>query len=193
MKQASELWCDGGLVLQNPSPFGGTWAWVALDGKGEKINGDSGIVTPTYANLPTVSNNLSELLAAVKALQWVPEGWRGKLFTDSRVTLLRLTHGSGFNGIPQFLRTQALELRRSRKAEVVLVGGHPTKKELALGYRGWWGRDPETSLVLPGSAGRIPVSKWNAWCDKKCKLRAREFIERNEATIKLLERKVGTC
>lgn len=184
----TELWCDGGVVKKNPSPFAGTWAWIALDGDGERVKGDSGIVTPAYLNLPTVSNNVTELLATVKALQWVACGWTGTLFTDSLVTKRRLTDGQSFNGVPQWLRVQALELRRSRRFEVVLVGGHPTQKELSQGFRPWVHRCPDGGVFLSGSAGRIPVGPWNVWCDQRCKQEAKRFMKTTNGNDAVVDR-----
>ena len=127
---------------------------------------NSGIILPEEAGTKAVTNNVTELLAAAKALTAMGPLWTGILHTDSFVTLRRLLGGSKFSGVPQWLRLLALGLRRNegkaRKWDVSLVAGHPTKKELAAGRR---------------ERNGLPVSKWNVWCDKKCQEEARRFLD----------------
>jgi hypothetical protein len=153
-----ELFVDGGCIGRNPSPHGGTWAWAYIvDGKLEKKK--SGIVTPLQIGLPVVTNNFTELYAALQALDQYPN-FDGTLHTDSQVTLFRLLDGESFKGIPQHLRLRCLRLRRGRKWHARLVAGHPTKKELLDGIR---------------QRNGLPASQWNALCDRMCTKRAEEF------------------
>lgn len=165
MPEIVSLYCDGGVIKKNPSPFAGTWAWVALDESGGKVAEDSGAVTPAEIGLSTVSNNVTELLAAIKALQSVPARWEGKLFTDSMITQKRLSGGTAFNGVPGWLRVQALELRRNRKVRAILVGGHPTRVELGIGFR---------------RKNGLLVSRWNVRCDELCGMVARKFFAKKQ-------------
>lgn len=158
-----ELFCDGGVIAVNPSPHGGTWAWVLVERDFPTAKG-SGVVLPEHYGLPKVTNNLTELVAAVQALDTVGPKWDGVLWTDSKVTLHRLTDGQGFAGIPQALRLQVLALRRQRKWSVRLVGGHPTKAELACGSK----------------ANGTPTSVWNQWCDHRCRQLAERFLNERE-------------
>lgn len=152
---AIELYSDGGVIGKNPSLLGGVWAWCHVVG-GEKIQQGSGIVRPTDFGMEKVTNNLTEFLAMLNCLEAVPEAWSGyRMFCDSELTIGRFQnpYGVGMAGIPAelFRRMTALPLKR-REIEYVLVGGHPTRKELAAGVH---------------KDGR-PVSRWNAWCDSEC-------------------------
>jgi hypothetical protein len=113
-------------------------------------------------------------MAALNALQSV-EDFCGTLYTDSQVTLRRLTNGTGFAGIPNYLREHVLELRRNRKWQVKLLAGHPTKRDLARGYKIKNRKSAKTGKI---KERQVPVSKWNVHCDKQCRKMAREFMEK---------------
>ena len=149
-----ELYCDGGVCGPNPSLIGGTWAWVMV-GNDKVLNEDSGFIEPDDLGVEKITNNLSELYAALRGIEALPEGFDGKVWTDSIITLYRLTDSLAFKGVPDWLMERVKLARKNRKwcYECVLVGGHPTKRELAQGCR---------------DDGRV-VSKWNVWCDTKCK------------------------
>lgn len=150
----NDYYTDGGCVGMNPSKTGGTWAWVAVTPKGNESSRAAGVITPIEAGVEAVSNNLTELLAAIMALEDAEAGWDGTLHTDSYVTLCRLTRRhAGFKGIPDHLR-QRLSIVRGRLGlfRVALLDGHPTRKQLASGR---------------GKRGN-PVSKWNVLCDDLC-------------------------
>ena len=112
----------------------------------------------------SISNNYTELMAAVMALTTMPDGWDGELLTDSNITRCRLVNASpAMNGIPVDFqeRLHALK-RRLGKFTVTLLQGHPTEAELAKGV---------------GKSGR-PVSPWNVLCDEMCTAEAVRFMER---------------
>lgn len=157
------IYCDGGVIKQNPSPYGGTWAWCWVR-NGERISSASGIVYPSDLGMETISNNVMELIAAMKAIKSVPPDWAGVLYTDSIVTLHRMTDGKRFNGIPYSIRLEALDLRRAKKWKVNLVKGHPTRKNLQDGFKN-------------SAYGTVRVSKHNVFCDLLCNLRAKEFLD----------------
>lgn len=152
-----QLFTDGGVIGPNPSPLGGTWAWCLVVNNDRIAYHASGIVTPKDIGLPTVSNNVTELLAAVEGLDNAvpqPVDW----FTDSGVTLWRLTTGKKWAGVPDWLKARAIACRPGVKS-ATLLGGHPNKAELASGRR----KDGK------------PVSEWNVWCDHECNRLAAEF------------------
>lgn len=105
--------------------------------------------------MPAISNNFTELLAAVRGMQAVPLGWGGIIFTDSFVTLCRVRRTrkqAKLKGIPQWLADELVLLKRSLgdyRAE--LAKGHPTVKDLARGHR--YG---------------IKASIHNVFCDRLC-------------------------
>ena len=157
----ADIYVDGGVILKNPSALGGTWAYVIID-QDTILAESSGVVEPQEIGRSTVTNNYTELLAALQGLQRVDREWHGRIYTDSQVTHRRLIspHAS-FRGIPNILRRQILDLWQQRRWTAALVGGHPTKKELLAGRK---------------STG-VPVSKWNVYVDKKCKLAAENYLD----------------
>jgi ribonuclease HI len=168
MNPPCEIFCDGGVVGRNPSIIGGTWAYCWVDKNGERVLKKSGVVTPSDIGLPAVTNNLTELLAVMKGLESVEEGWKGDVYTDSKVTLLRITTSKSFKGIPVSIINNILHLRRTRVYEAILLSGHPTKEHLAKGI---------------GKRG-TPVSVHNVWCDEQCQRLAREFLSQQALTKK---------
>lgn len=166
-----EAYCDGGVCGPNPSALGGTWAWCHVlrtgpDDEGYRKTWSAGAITPEEAGLPAITNNLTELIAAVYCLEDLPDGWGGLLHTDSRITLCRVVKKplgrkpAAMHGIPQWLqdRLHAVKARLGNYT-VVLLGGHPTRAELAAG------------LQKDG----YPVSVHNVWCDQECGIQSRRL------------------
>lgn len=152
-----DVFTDGGCAGRNPSALGGSWAWVQVAG-GVEVRRASGTVTPAQVGLPVVTNNLTELLAAVEALEACPAGWAGTIHTDNKVTLHRVhprpkPARPSMVGIPQALRDRlaAAKARLGRYA-VRLVAGHPTGAELAAGR----------------TAKGVLASPFNVACDILC-------------------------
>lgn len=166
------LYCDGGVLGKNPSSHGGTFAWVlVLEDK--ILSHDYGLVTPADVGIDKITNNLTELLAVLRGLEAMPPLWKGLLFTDSLVTLKRMTNGNKFTNVPSFLAERAKKCREGRKWKGVLLKGHPSKQDLRKGYT---------------ARGR-PVSPWNVWCDRKCQEIAQNFfakLKEKEAPGKIL-------
>ncbi len=156
------IFCDGGVCGPNPSNIGGTWCWCWVDDQGERTKVEHGIVTPRDIKLPTVTNNVTELLAALYALESVPVAWEGTLYTDSLITLRRVTTSSAFKNVPNDLRIRVLDRRRTRKYKVKLLAGHPTKADLRLGYKGKFNK---------------PVSEHNHFCDLRCRALSQAYLK----------------
>ncbi len=154
MTRKTEIYCDGGVIGRNPSKMGVTWAWCLVEND-DLIRWDSGWVEPADAAQSPLTNNFSELYAAVRAVIDNPDA--KVLFTDSQITLYRMTRSKKFNGIPNWLRRKALKIRGM---PVKLLAGHPTFKELEQGF---------------ADRNRNPVSKWNVFCDLKCQEAAKDF------------------
>lgn len=166
----TDLFVDGGVIKSNPSKLGGTWAYFLIENE-TIIKQGSGIVTPKDVGLPKVSNNLTELLAAIRGLEAVPDGWDGTIHTDSMVTWYRITNGNSFNGIPKWLIDLTVKLRRNRKWIAKLVKGHPSKKELEQGFH------------VHKNGTKSIVSKWNCACDVECTRLADTLIGKNKSDI----------
>ena len=157
---ASELFTDGGVIGKNPSKIGGTWAWCLVE-DGELSRFDSGIVVASCGN--HITNNFTELYAALNALNSVGLEWEGTLYTDSAITRHRLMKSNAFNGIPRWMETEARNLRQTRKINVVLISGHPTKRDLIAGRK----------------RNGKPCSVWNVFCDKRCRKLAEKALRQN--------------
>jgi len=166
MKAPHAIYCDGGIIgPRNPSKIGGAWAWCWVNEDDCLIRHESNVILPGGMTTPTVTNNHTELLAAVMALSSVPEGWAGTLYTDSLVTLYRVTDGVSFNAVPGWLEAKARLIREGRRYKVKLVAGHPTRKELLSGVR---------------LRNGLPASHWNAFCDKLCREAAEAYLRRSD-------------
>lgn len=155
-------YCDGGCIVKNPSSLGGSWAWCLVDQKGEILEYDSGIIKPQDFGLDKITNNLAELYAALQAIDAQPKGWHGLLYSDSLVTIYRLSSSIRFNGIPKLLREKCLNLRRNKLWTPMHIAGHPTKADLEAGY----------------NVKGLPVSIHNQWCDTECRRQANLFMKR---------------
>lgn len=143
-----DVYADGSTIQANPSPIGGAFAWCHVQ-HSERIVEAGGIIPAGWLGLAKVTNNLSELVAAVEAVESLPDGCECVLYSDSRITLHRLNHAEKWNGIPDELRFRA-EAVKPRIWRVKLLAGHPTKKQLANGR---------------GRKGYL-VSVHNVWCDR---------------------------
>jgi ribonuclease HI len=152
--------CDGGTVGRNPSKLGATFAWYWLDCKGERIKEDWGLVEPVDLGTQIASNNVAELMAALRLIESLPRGWEGTIYTDSLITLRRITTSHKFNGVPAWMVAWCKDLRRDHRYKVTLLAGHPTRADLKRGFKAKSG---------------YPVSIHNQWADKKCTELSKEF------------------
>lgn len=155
------VYTDGGVIGPNPSPQGGVWAYCWIDHQGQRSHRASGLVRPRGIGLPTVTNNVTELLAVLLALEGLPDDWSGIVHTDSFVTLSRFRrdrNSTSFKGIPESLVKRTLRVRRKGQYGMRLVAGHPTSAELARGCK-----------------GNTPTSPHNVWCDRECGRRIAQF------------------
>lgn len=165
----TEVYTDGGVIGHNPSKLGGTWAFVLLNADGT-FEQQSGVITPAEIGMDVVTNNVTELWAAVEALERLPVGWLGKLYTDSSCTKHRLLRRKpSMKGVPDVLSDRLFSARKRlpQPLRVVLLDGHPNKHHLAAGV---------------GKRGQ-PVSKWNVLCDKLCTAQAEKFRQENAESL----------
>lgn len=163
------LYTDGGVIQKNPSPIAGTWAYVKTDQHNEMISCKKGILLPIDVFSKPVTNNQTELLAALYALQSIDRDDTATIFSDSAVTLGRIFNSYRWKNIPPWMHdifrqtTQRLQYWSvHQRFGGVLLAGHPTRKELAVGK---------------GRNG-FPVSKWNVRCDELCGEAASEHLAR---------------
>lgn len=178
------VYTDGGLCDANQKDIGsvegGVWAWCGVDAKGERIVEKYGYVTPDSRYEETaqgITNNQAEFYAVCKALRDLPDGWSGKLFTDSMTVVYRF-RSAGRKKQKLMKHTPLIwqdwfwrRLKQLGKIEVVCLKGHPTEVELAQGW-GWNSQGMD----------RVPVSVHNEWCDEACrKLVLRYWLTEREA------------
>jgi ribonuclease HI len=159
------VYSDGGVVGGNPSRVGGTWAFVYATepaGGGRLFAASGHVAAAEVAPLPWVSNNLTEVVALVIALEQLPAGWAGPVYSDS---LNAIRAVGSYRDRPEYLPPAVWDrvpAARERLGilEFVLLGGHPTRAELAAGVR----RDGK------------PVSVHNVHCDQLCTEAKRAFV-----------------
>jgi hypothetical protein len=147
------LYADGGVIGANPSPIGGAIAFCYVNELGLRIAEIARVVTPAEAMMPTVSNNLTELLALVRGIAGLPVTFAGIIASDSWVSLQRVFLGAKLNNVPDWLVRDVLTTRQRltlMQATYQLLDGHPTHAQLATGVR---------------KRGH-PVSEHNVWCDQ---------------------------
>jgi hypothetical protein len=147
---------DGGVILKNPSTIGLTWAYVLTTSyHGEKRYERNGYLSVEGSGIggPTVENNFAELLAVVLALESTPAITHVYSDSLSAIRRARSPFNSKMKGIPDWLidRAQRVKLR-SPDVRFILLGGHPTRKELAAGKR----------------EDGTPVNRFNVECDRLC-------------------------
>lgn len=175
-----EIYADGGVEGSSRSSVCGAWAFCFVNEAGNRVFELGGIATPTSMGLPDVTNNQTEMLAAINALKAVPRPWAGVLRSDSNITLGRLFAGwhkgdSGWcremaddsywelNGLPGWVIVEIQALRPWILASGIrgeLLDGHPTSAQLATGI---------------GKRGS-PVSKHNVWCDQECQRQIKAYV-----------------
>jgi ribonuclease HI len=154
MNKVKHLYADGGVIWSGSpggSAIGGTWAFVATDENDEYLFSDSGYIKVESPKGTT--NNHTEFVAAVMALEAMELGWSGILASDSKITLGRLFNGDNTKNLPNEWIERAKEaLKRVGAITPKHLDGHATEKQLKAGF---------------GKHGN-PVSKWNNECDKLC-------------------------
>ncbi|HMV87215.1 MAG TPA: hypothetical protein PLD20_13070 [Blastocatellia bacterium] len=154
------LYCDGGVIQKNPSTIGGTWAWCGVDAEGKRII-ERGGVCPAPRGIP-ITNNHTEQIAITLALEAMPDGWSGTVYSDSMVALGRVFQGWRTKNLPANISRRSAEaVARLGKIEFVLLQGHPTKTDLERGI---------------GAKRELPVSIHNVWCDEECGRQAKEYL-----------------
>ncbi|HKQ91334.1 MAG TPA: hypothetical protein VJZ77_11645 [Blastocatellia bacterium] len=158
------LYADGGCILKNPSTIGGTWAWCAVDEKGNRVIERGGVVPATDTR--EITNNHMEQIALTLALEAMPDGWSGKVYSDSQIALGRVFKGFRIRNLPaNVARRSAAAVARLGRIEIVLLQGHPTKADLARGI---------------GARRGLPVSVHNVWCDAECGRQAKAYLVKHE-------------
>jgi ribonuclease HI len=158
-----KLFTDGGCSRKNPSPYGISWAYVAADENDTIIKQDSGAISTALCGKFKASNNLAEMIAAVKALEFAAhtQVQKATLYSDSELTLNRIFKDYSKDGLPKNVTARlGTAVAKINKLDGVLVGGHPSKKELKAGV---------------GKKG-LPVSEYNVLCDKLCKEEAKTLL-----------------
>ncbi|MGE4164220.1 MAG: hypothetical protein AB7G23_21060 [Vicinamibacterales bacterium] len=167
--KVTHVFADGGCILGNPSEYGGTYAWLHVDGPlNRKVEGRSGVVTnATFGAL--VTNNAMEFLAVLRALEALPDGWSGVVASDSQCTITRWTGAKrDFKGIPwEWSDRMVTVLARLGELTWRQLAGHPTKLDLERGHK--------IKLVDGAVVEGLPVSEWQAACDRQCTRLAQQY------------------
>lgn len=162
------LYTDGGVIKKNPSPYGGTWAFVLTDENGNVVNEMSGLLT-NEQNGQAVTNNVTELYAVTRGVILLPDdSLPVHIYTDSRVTQRRVfNRNASLAGVPEWLRLDlncartVLKARNSHSWDCsTLLAGHPSLADLKRGWK------KNGGLVSP----------YNVRCDALCNEEAKRFL-----------------
>lgn len=148
-------YCDGGLILANPSPWGGAWAYRQVDQFGLLYAQESGLVVmEDYPELHgRLTNNQIEYRALVACLVALPAGWNGPVYSDSRNALRAVFRPDDPSWVPRPWMGMARRAKaRLGQLTPLHVGGHPTRNDLRRGY---------------SMKGHL-VSEHQHWCDREC-------------------------
>lgn len=161
------VFADGGVCGRNPSIIGGTIGWVAVTDGGSPAYtngielggiGNKDLLVKSHSefipfeNLP-VTNNHTEMLALISALEAMEDGWSGYAVSDSKITLGRIFENWKCENLPLDYIRRFVEVKNRLGILVPIhIDGHATKLQLATGI---------------GKRGNS-VSKWNVMCDYLC-------------------------
>lgn len=169
-RDVKKVVCDGGLVAMNK--YGGTWAWTGVNDLNRRIIGESGFVEGPPSKQPDksftrhVTNNHSEQIAIVKALESMPDGWEGTVISDSRIALGRVfnRHTWSMKNLPPNIleRTHAAMTRMGPGIKSLNIQGHPTEDDIRKG----WGRHRN-----------LPVLIHNVYVDWECERQREEYFK----------------
>lgn len=159
-----KLYSDGGVVKKNPSPIGGTWAYVLVRDDQDIIGFNKGFISPQDMGVDEfVTNNQTELLAMVEGLSHLKHDAIVEICSDSEITLGRMFRGYALKNIPAWLvrvmKHEQERLIHFKKFTYTLMDGHPTAMEVQRGI---------------GKKGHI-TSKYNVLCDDMCNQVAQRY------------------
>lgn len=169
MERIIAVYTDGGVIGRNPSSIGGTAGWCAVgppkaqpvyvnnfelggtDSKSQRLI--ERVVRIDAPPNKQITNNITEYIAAVLALEAMEANWSGRFYSDSEITIGRLfSDWRNKNLPPNAIARAKAALARLGSIKPILLEGHPTKLDLERGF---------------GKKGN-PVSVHNVWCDKAC-------------------------
>jgi ribonuclease HI len=160
LRRARNIYCDGGVFRPRRCEVG-SWAWVATDQDDDEVACQYGWMERGSSTPDGVTNNLTELTAAMAALVWMCKAtprWSGRLFSDSQITLGRLSQGWRMKGVPdRWVERVAAVLETVGDVEFVHLKGHPKPADLDAGF-----------MVSPTSGRTYPVSRHQVKCDSLC-------------------------
>lgn len=155
MDQVVAIFADGGLL--GFKKHGGTWAWCGVDKEGKRVLMYSGVMEEAKVGY-VVTNNHSEQMAILQAIEMMPPGWSGNVYSDSFIALGRVFHGFRRENLPDEIHQRSMAA--VKKLGTIKTGnlkGHPFEADLRA----------KKKQRTEGS-GFLPTSIHNYWCDKKC-------------------------
>lgn len=184
MTERYSLFCDGGCIRKNPSPIGGSWAFVVVDSEGCLLREHSGVIDAKLLGVGGYcTNNVSELYALCYGILDLPAVWWTDaivdIYSDSECTLGRIFLHQSLNGVPPWLVTMVRNVREHLKKlrfTYTLVAGHPNRAELELG-KTIERRNKQGKIT---QIGGVPVSKWNCFCDSLCTAAGEVYLAQME-------------
>ena len=155
-KRITAVVADGGTVGNGSTGpiFVMAFAFRHIDENDQVAEWGSGIVEPNQMNALRKTSHTAEIWAIIMALRDLPQGWSGKLLTDTRGAAAAVLGSELPADFPFWLREYCRGIRtRLGEVEIVSVGSHPTVDERRRGVMndGW----------------RL-VSEHHIWCDQEC-------------------------
>lgn len=157
----TSVYCDGGLLAMNR--LGGVWSWCGVNITGHRVYSQRGTVLQIQPHRP-VTNNHTEQIAIIKALEALPKGWSGTVYSDSNVALGRIFDKFGTKNLPTNIIQRSIDaVERLGKLKGSLLQGHPTENDLIRGI---------------GERRNLPVSIHNHFVDISCELEKKEYFDK---------------
>lgn len=143
-----DLYTDGGVIIKNPSKIGGTYAWALVEPNRDRLlSFGSGIFTPKWMDKKEVTNNHTELVAALYGVREAKD--RGiqitRWYSDSEVTLGRISKGWALKNVPEWMVCLLQDLRPGFGIQCIHVDGHQG-------------------------------NQWNEFCDLLCQRAGEEYL-----------------
>jgi ribonuclease HI len=120
-----KLYTDGSTIMKNPSPYGGTYAWIVVNSANKAVMTGSGVYTPDKIGADVVTNNQMELVAILHGLQAARTKGHviREIVSDSRITLGRLFDGWRLKNVPDWM-IEMMDNTSLRGVRGTFVKGH---------------------------------------------------------------------
>lgn len=135
------LYCDAGVMsdggrVRSRSVVGGVWAFCGVRATGERVIECGGFVPAPQGR--SVTNQIMELIAICKAMEYMPCGWEGAVGSDCETALGRVFLGWSMAKVPVTMegRIDAARSLLGHHVYPLLCKGHP-RREMLMSGQAW--------------------------------------------------------